>query len=250
MASVTKSPNPPWLDALLASAYPGLQSNFDPKMFPNAANIDPWNKYPVDLPQGAGGRQPDILSPVQAQDPRYFPAPSSAIRPTRNPAAPPVPNPRNVGGAPAPGIPAPVGVNRTANNPNYSLVQYQTPNSQGGRAPIYTAANFGGPQNAGWGMFGQNPQQPQTRQPQPQGALANPQGGGSGLINSIFASLPNDIFDNSQDNRSPINATPNGKPMPDAQIATMSQNYPGRFNMSPNQLQNLISNYPWVQNMS
>lgn len=240
--------NPPWLAAMLAQMYPGGSADTGTGgTMGTGTPPSPWNQPMPNPPQGTGGRVPEMMTPMQGPEPRFFPPPSSAIANTRNAAAPPRPNPANVGGAPSPGIPAPVGANRTANNPNYSLVQYNAGgNARGGNAPIYTAANFGGPQNAGWGQLGQNPGV-QSRQPQPQGALANPQGGGSGFdVGKLFAGLPSNTFDDGQ------GAAPSGQsggPMSDEAVANLAQNHPGNMNMSPDQLQTYMNTQPWVQNM-
>jgi len=128
------SQNPPWLDALLAQAYPGNSS--DMSMFPAVNSGDPRPDVNMQMgmvtPPTAGGY------PVAGGDPRAVDAamnmntgmaPGSfggTMVPRRPVAGPPRPNPSNVGGAPSPGIPAPLGANRTGNNlnPNYSLVQY------------------------------------------------------------------------------------------------------------------------------
>jgi len=204
------SQNPPWLDALLAQAYPGVGN--DMSAFPGASqlpsgspragaditnSLSPWSGPMPGQNAGPGIGNEDRLAPIQNIDERLLPAGPAPFRRTR--AAPPAPDPRNVGGAPSPSIPAPQGANRTANNlnPNYSLVQYGVGGgAQGPRnAPIYTAGNFGGPQNAGWGQQGQFLQQ-NVAQQQPRGALAaNPQGGGSGYnVAGMFQNLPNDFF--------------------------------------------------------
>jgi hypothetical protein len=201
------SQNPPWLDALLAQAYPGVGNDMSafggPAPQRTGAEINqPLGGWTTNQPGSvpSGGIGSDARFPSMNVDPRLLPAspavPGSHIRPV---AGPPRPNPSNVGGAPSPGIPAPLGANRTGNNlnPNYSLVQYGAGGvGRGGQnAPIYTASNFGGPQNAGWGQQAQAPQVPQ----QPRGALANPQGGGSGFnVDQLFSKLPNNTFDNSQ----------------------------------------------------
>lgn len=157
--------SPAWLQAMLAQLYPGGSMD-------TAYSGNPWNKemYSPPLP-AAGGRVPEMQTPIQGVDRRFMPAPASgAGRPavTANPANSPggtntplpPPDPRRVGGAPSPGIPAPQNFNRTANNPDYPLVQYGVPGSgRGGQNPIYTSHYFGG--------------QPQTPQvpPAPQGAL-------------------------------------------------------------------------------
>jgi hypothetical protein len=237
------SQNPPWLDALLAQAYPGNSS--DMSMFPAVNSGDPRPDVNMQMgmvtPPTAGGY------PVAGGDPRAVDAamnmntgmaPGSfggTMVPRRPVAGPPRPNPSNVGGAPSPGIPAPLGANRTGNNlnPNYSLVQYGVGGgAQGPRnAPIYTAGNFGGPQNAGWGQQGQFPQQAQPQQPR--GALAaNPQGGGSGFnVGGMFQNLPDDIFNNSPQpsmNRQGATGTPYG-PSPNA--LPQAQKYGWPFQM-------------------
>ena len=244
------SPNPPWLDALLAQAYPGVGN--DMSAFPGAAQLPSGSpRAGAEITQPLGGwttNQPgsvpsvgigsDSRFPSMNVDERLLPAgpnsPSHAWRPPV--AGPPRPNPSNVGGAPSPGIPAPQGANRTGNNlnPNYSLVQYGVGGgAQGPRnAPIYTAGNFGGPQNAGWGQQGQFPQQtPQASQPR--GALAaNPQGGGSGYnVGGMFQNLPDDIFNNSPQpsmNRQGSTGTPYG-PSPSA--LPQAQKYGWPFQM-------------------
>jgi len=238
------SQNPPWLDALLAQAYPGTSQ--DMSMFPDGTN----NQRGMPQPPGYGpqnsnmpftNQQGNLAGPQTVrmpfpgqQDPGgvWGPKPPGA-RPV---SGPPRPNPSNVGGAPSPGIPAPLGANRTGNNlnPNYSLVQYGVGGgAQGPRnAPIYTAGNFGGPQNAGWGQQGQFPQQAQPQQ-QPRGALAaNPQGGGSGFnVGGMFQNLPDDIFNNSPQpsmNKQGSTGTPYG-PSPNA--LPQAQKYGWPFQM-------------------
>jgi hypothetical protein len=245
------SQNPPWLDALLAQAYPGVGNDMSafpgagqlPSSSPRAGaditnSLSPWSGPMPGQNAGLGMGNADRLAPIQNVDERLLPAgpnsPSHAWRPPVS--GPPRPNPSNVGGAPSPGIPAPLGANRTGNNlnPNYSLVQYGVGGgAQGPRnAPIYTAGNFGGPQNAGWGQQGQFPQQAQPQQ-QPRGALAaNPQGGGSGFnVGGMFQNLPDDIFNNSPQpsmNKQGSTGTPYG-PSPNA--LPQAQKYGWPFQM-------------------
>jgi hypothetical protein len=245
--------NPPWLDALLAQAYPGVGQ--DMSQFggpaPQRTGTDigaPLGGWTAPQPGSvaSGGIGSDARFPSENVDPRLLPAPMGGIR-----SGPPRPHPSNVGGAPSPGVPAPQGVNRsmvTPQNPNYSLVQY---NVGGGaqsprNAPIYTAGNFGGPQNAGWGQQGQFPQQQQ-----PRGALANPQGGGSGFnVAGLFQNLPDNAFDGARETSgvAPASMGPR-QPMSAAGINKMVPHYPGNFSMSPDQLNTYMQTQPWLQNL-
>jgi hypothetical protein len=241
--------NPAWLDALLAQAYPGTST--DMSQFPGTAQfggnaqgrqggaeinapLSPWNtNMPGQNMRGAGpgGIGSDVQMPSVNVDERLLPAaPASAN--VRNPYSPPVPSPNRVGGAPSPGIPAPQRMNRTANNPNFTTFQYQVPNSSGGRAPIYTAANFGGSQTTAPTPQG------------PQGPLAAPQGSGGGYnVNNLFANLPDDIFDQGSQ------SAPTRGPMPPAAVAQLMQHHPGYVSASPDQLSTYMKNNPWVQNL-
>ena len=124
-----------------------------------APSVNPGG-YPV-----AGGDPRDVDAAMNMNTGMAPGSFGGSMIPTRNRTAPPRPNPSLVGGAPSPGVPAPTGGRAgggVPNNPNFSLVQYDVPGSgggQGGRnAPIYTAGNFGGPQNAGWGQRNEFPQ--------------------------------------------------------------------------------------------
>jgi hypothetical protein len=197
----TSQKNPAWLDALLAQTYPGNAT--DMSAFPNVmqAHAGGTPTGPI-IPRSGGYAPPggDPRAADSAMNMNTGMAPGSLgnipipVGGVRHPYAPPVPNPSNVGGAPSPGIPAPQGANRTANNPpmnpNFGTVQYQTPNSVGGRAPIYTAANLGS-------MFGGSPQQTPTGHPSatpPAGALS-----GGFDVGKMFQNLPNNTFDGSTD---------------------------------------------------
>jgi hypothetical protein len=59
-------------------------------------------------------------------------------------------------------------------------------------------------------------------------------------VNSLFANLPNDIFDQ---------GSQSGGPMPPAAVAQLMQHYPGYISASPDQLSTYMKNNPWVQNL-
>jgi hypothetical protein len=258
------SKNPAWLDALLAQAYPGNAN--DLSQFPSYNPGDPRpdaqmsqnlgmtraptaGGYPIPGKFGYGSDPRAVDAAMNMNTgmaPGSFGGPMIPYSPARvrNPAAPPVPDPRNVGGAPSPGIPAPQGVNRTANNPNFSTFQYQVPNSQGGRAPIYTAANFGGPQ---------------ATAPTPRGPLAAPQGGtptpgGPGgpftSMADVFNNLPAGFFDGSRETSgvAPAGYGPR-QPMPQEAVNYYMKTAPGNVNASPDQLSAYMRTQPWLQNL-
>jgi hypothetical protein len=206
--------NPAWLQALLAEAYPGVGTNMSPftGVPPQRtggaeinAPLSPWNNNMPGQNAGGGGIGSDVQMPIQNVDPRLLPAGPSPLRDmlqipprVRSSYSPPAPNPSNVGGAPTPGIPSPQGANRTANNlnPNYSLVQYGVGGGgqQGRNNPIYTAGNFGGSQNAGWGQPQQTPRGNPSATP-PAGALASPNMNdaslGGSIMNAFGGGTPN-----------------------------------------------------------
>jgi hypothetical protein len=156
-SSVTMGPNqPPGLDqptmdaARAALAAPGQGGPpapaGGPSWFPGGSNTPmPWNGPTATPPP----------RPVNAN------APSPAAQTVSSPAAPGVLS----GGATSANRGAPMGAGPGASN-RFGTVQYQTPNSIGNRAPIYTTGNlnlFGGGQPAGQGT----PQGAPSQTPRP-----------------------------------------------------------------------------------